>query len=55
LRDEIDLARRAGIMGQQVVRLSNGHVQQAHEPLNLTALLRDALLAARPRNRSPWH
>ncbi len=44
LRDEIDLARRAGIMGQQVARLANGHVQQAHEPLNLTALLRDALL-----------
>jgi hypothetical protein len=44
LRDEIDLARRAGIMGQQVARLNNGHVQQAHEPLNLTALLRDALL-----------
>lgn len=44
LRDEIDLARRAGIMGQQVSRLSNGHVQQAHEPVNLTALLRDALL-----------
>ncbi len=44
LRDEIDLARRAGIMGQQVVRLSSGHVQQAHEPVNLTVLLRDALL-----------
>jgi len=44
LRDEIDQARRAGIMGQQVARLSNGHVQQAHEPLNLTELLRDALL-----------
>jgi CheY-like chemotaxis protein len=37
LRDEIDLARRAGIMGQQVARLSSGHVQQAHEPVNLTA------------------
>lgn len=44
LRDEIDQARRAGIMGQQVARLSNGHVQQAHEPLNLNALLRDALM-----------
>ena len=44
LRDEIDLARRAGIMGQQVVRLSSGHVQQAHEPVNLTSLLRDSLL-----------
>ncbi|MBP6763748.1 MAG: hypothetical protein KA141_02065 [Rubrivivax sp.] len=43
LREEIDLARRAGIMGQQVVRLSNGHVQLAHESLDLTALLREAL------------
>ncbi len=43
LREEIDLARRAGIMGQQVVRLGNGHVQLAHESLDLTALLREAL------------
>jgi hypothetical protein len=43
LRDEIDLARRAGIMGQQVVRLGNGRVQLAHERLDLTALLREAL------------
>ena len=35
---------RDSIMGQQVVRLSSGHVQQAHEPVNLTLLLRDALL-----------
>ena len=44
LRDEIDLARRAGIMGQQVVRLGNGRVQLARERLDLTALLREALL-----------
>jgi CheY-like chemotaxis protein len=43
LRDEIDRARRAGIMGQQVVRLSNGRVQQANERLDLTSLLREAL------------
>jgi len=43
LREEIDLARRAGIMGQQVVRLGNGHVQLASERLDLTALLRDVL------------
>lgn len=43
LREEIDLARRAGIMGQQVVRLANGHVQVAHEPLDLTAMLLEAL------------
>jgi hypothetical protein len=43
LREEIDLARRAGIMGQQVVRLGNGRVPQAHERLDLTALLREAM------------
>ncbi len=44
LRDEIDLARRAGIMGQQVVRLGNGRVQLARERVDLTALLRDSLV-----------
>lgn len=43
LREEIDLARRAGIMGQQVVRLANGRVHLASERLDLTALLREAL------------
>jgi CheY-like chemotaxis protein len=43
LREEIDLARRAGIMGQQVVRLCNGQVQLANERLDLTVLLREAL------------
>ena len=43
LREEIDLARRAGIMGQQLVRLGNGHVQLAHESLDLTALFGEAL------------
>jgi CheY-like chemotaxis protein len=44
LRMEIDRARRAGIMGQQVVRLGSGRVKVARERLNLTALLREALL-----------
>ncbi len=43
LREEIDRARRAGIMGQQVVRLGNGRVQLASERLDLTGLLREAL------------
>jgi hypothetical protein len=43
LREEIDLARRAGIMGQQVVRLCNGQVQLTHERLDLAALLREVL------------
>lgn len=43
LHAEIDLARRAGIMGQQVVRLSHGDVQLSRERLDLTALLREVL------------
>ena len=43
LREEIDRARRAGIMGQQVVRLGNGRVQLASERLDLTGLLSEAL------------
>ena len=43
LREEIDRARRAGIMGQQVVRLGNGRVQLANERLDLTGLLSEAL------------
>jgi hypothetical protein len=43
LREEIDRARRAGIMGQQVVRLSTGRVQLANERLDLTGLLSEAL------------
>ena len=43
LREEIDRARRAGIMGQQVVRLSSGRVQLSAERLDLTGLLSEAL------------
>lgn len=43
LRAEIDLARRAGIVGQQVVRLCNGELKLASERLDLTALLRETL------------
>ncbi|MFN9745058.1 MAG: hypothetical protein ACK57B_05390 [Betaproteobacteria bacterium] len=43
LRDEIDRARRAGIMGQQVARLSGGRMQLANERVDLTALLGEAL------------
>ena len=42
LHAEIDLARRAGIMGLQVVRLSQGEVPLSHERLDLAALLREA-------------
>jgi CheY-like chemotaxis protein len=43
LHDEIELARRTGIMGQQVSRLAAGRVQVARERLDLTQLLREAL------------
>lgn len=43
LHTEIDLARRAGIMGQQVVRLSLGDVQLTTERMDLTALMRECL------------
>ncbi len=43
LRDEVDRARRAGIMGQQVSRFASGRVQVASERLDLTGLLLEAL------------
>jgi hypothetical protein len=43
LRDEVDHARRTAIMGQQCSRLAAGRVRVAHERLNLTNLLREAL------------
>lgn len=43
LRENIELARRVSIMGQQVNRLASGRVRQQAERIDLTALLRDAL------------
>ncbi|MCW5635354.1 MAG: hypothetical protein KIT17_18600 [Rubrivivax sp.] len=43
LREEVDHARRVAIMGQQVSRLAAGRVRVAHERINLTNLLREAL------------
>jgi hypothetical protein len=43
LQDEIELARRTGIMGQQVSRLAGGRVQVARERLDLNGLLQEAL------------
>ncbi len=43
LREYIELARRVGIMGQQVNRLASGRVRQQAERIDLTALLRDSL------------
>lgn len=47
LRENIELARRIGIMGQQVQRLAAGRVLQNVERVDLTATLRDALLQHR--------
>jgi hypothetical protein len=43
LRDEIDLARRIGIMGQQVSRFASGRVRISSETLDLGKLLAEAL------------
>jgi hypothetical protein len=44
LRDEVELARRIGIMGQQISRLRSGRVRLSSERLDLTAMTREALL-----------
>jgi hypothetical protein len=43
LRLEVEGARRAAMIAQQLARLASGRVRQAPEPLNLTQHLRDAL------------
>lgn len=43
LRDEVELARRIGIVGQQISRLACGGVPLARERLNLANLLRETL------------
>ncbi|MED5620319.1 hypothetical protein [Ideonella sp. BN130291] len=44
LRDEVEAARRAGMVGQQLARFASGRVRQSHERLNLTQLLKDVLV-----------
>lgn len=43
LYEELQQARRAGIVGQQITRLARGGIQQQPETLNLTQALRDVL------------
>ncbi len=43
LRNELELARRVGIMGQQLTRLAAGKVRQSAECIDLTGTLRDVL------------
>ncbi len=44
LRDEVEAARRAGMVGQQLARFASGRVRQSHERLNLTQMLKDVLV-----------
>ncbi len=48
LQEELERARRIGIMGQQVSRLAAGHIQLSQERLNLTQMFTVAL-----RERGP--
>lgn len=43
LHNELLQARRASIVGQQITRLAQGGIQQQHETLSLTNVLRDVL------------
>lgn len=52
LRENIELARRTGIMGQQVHRLASGRVRQNVERVDLTTVLRDALVQRRRQVQS---
>lgn len=44
LREEVEAARRAGLVGQQLSRFASGRVRQSHERLNLTVLLKDVFV-----------
>lgn len=44
LRDEVERARRVGLVGQQLTRFASGRVRQSHERLQLTQLLKDVLV-----------
>jgi hypothetical protein len=44
LREEIEQARRAGMIGQQLARFASGRIRQAPEQVPLTQMLRDVLI-----------
>jgi hypothetical protein len=46
LHEELQQARRASIVGQQITRLAQGGIQQQHEALNLTQVLKPAEVIA---------
>ena len=43
LREEIDAARHAGVIGQQLVRIASGQARQAHERVNLANVVSGTL------------
>lgn len=47
LREELDRARRAGMLGQQISRIGTSRVRIYEEKVDLSAMLRDALLQRR--------
>ena len=44
LREEVELARRVGMIGQQLARYASGRIHQQAEQVSLTQLLREVLL-----------
>ncbi len=44
LRDEIEHARRVGMIGQQLARFASGRIRQSPEQVNLTQMTRDVLV-----------
>src|SRR6185295_13403093 len=48
LRDEVERARQAGMIGQQLTRFASGKVKQSHEVLQLEEVLK-SVLALRAR------
>jgi hypothetical protein len=44
LRDEVETARRVGLVGQQLARFASGSIRQSHERLQLNQLLQDVLV-----------
>ena len=43
LRDEVERARQAGMIGQQLTRFASGRVRQSHEVLQLEEVLKSVL------------
>jgi hypothetical protein len=44
LREEIEHARRAGMIGQQLARFASGRIRQSPEQISVTQMLREVLL-----------